>query len=372
VTFSGVITGQQADGVNQSIIINNLGNSPLTISNIRFSTASERGPWITANGTASTPAVGPFTFVGLPSSVPAQSSVIVIINFKPASSANYAAFVNVISSGGTSVFDVVGTGSDYPVAKLEFQTPDGTGWVAYDNSTYFTFGNVTENHTLNLKFRVSNVGGPNAGGLSLTVSKPPFGDSGIVGAVNNVDLAEGTIIYAGQNAAAAMYCSVPKSQVNVPAYNGSANWTMNLGDPNFGLRKIMFFCNAVSEQLGPGASTTNGTTTGTPIFEYVGCFQDSTANRQLETQIYDDQTNNTNEKCMAACQAKGWIFAGTEYQSEVSLPRVVHSRLMFHIGPGGLWNSISLGCHIIITDFLLYVVLVWKHDSEQYDGRGRL
>ena len=125
--------------------------------------------------------------------------------------------------------DVVASGSDYPVAKLEFQTVDGSAWVPFDNTTYFTFGNVTENTSRFLKMRLTNVGGNNAAGLSVTVSKPPFGVGGIIGSVNDVDLAEGTNLLPGQNATATLFCSVPKSQINVPAYNGTANWTMNLG-----------------------------------------------------------------------------------------------------------------------------------------------
>lgn len=49
VSFSGVITGQEASGVNQSVIINNLGNGELVVSSIQYSIISETGPWITPN-----------------------------------------------------------------------------------------------------------------------------------------------------------------------------------------------------------------------------------------------------------------------------------------------------------------------------------
>ena len=67
----------------------------------------------------------------------------VTINFDPLSSGNYDAFVLVSSNSGKALFDVVGQGGDYLVVKVEFQTPDGSGWVQYSNATYFTFGNVT-------------------------------------------------------------------------------------------------------------------------------------------------------------------------------------------------------------------------------------
>jgi hypothetical protein len=65
--------------------------------------------------------------------------------FNPPESGNYAVYVQVNSNGGSVVFDVVATGSDYPAAVLEFQKPDGSRWVKYNNLTAFTFGDVTEN-----------------------------------------------------------------------------------------------------------------------------------------------------------------------------------------------------------------------------------
>ena len=49
VSFSGLITGQQPGGVNQSVIFNNLGNGKLAVTNLQYSTVSEKGPWISAN-----------------------------------------------------------------------------------------------------------------------------------------------------------------------------------------------------------------------------------------------------------------------------------------------------------------------------------
>jgi hypothetical protein len=312
VSFSGVITGQQPGGVNQSVIFNNLGSANAVITSIKYSTISETGPWISANSSASGATVGPFTFIALPASIPGNGASTVTINFDPLSSGNYAAFVLVSSNGGSALFDVVGQGGDYPVAKVEFQTPDGSGWVQYNNATYFTFGNVTENTSRYLKMRVSNVGGSNAAGLSFTVSKPPFGDAGIIGAVNNLDLAEGTILYAGQNATASLFCSAPKAQVNTASYNGTANWTMNLGDPNFGLQHIEFFCEAIAPQYNNLGMPSNVK----GQYEYVGCFQENINNvRQLQLNVYAN-SSNTNEMCISACAAKGYIFAGTEYQQE--------------------------------------------------------
>jgi hypothetical protein len=156
LAFQGVITGQQSGCVNQSLLINNQGNSPLTIQSIQYSLKSDTGPWINPNATSSGPKAGAFTFIGLPTTIPGNSAVTITVNFDTSASGNFAAYVRVVSNGSTKVFDVVGTSGSAPVALLEFQTPDGTGWVQYKEGQNFTFGNVTENMTRSLKLRLTN------------------------------------------------------------------------------------------------------------------------------------------------------------------------------------------------------------------------
>jgi hypothetical protein len=121
-----------------------------------------------------------------------------MINFNPLTSGNYVAFVLVESNGGSAVFDVVRQGGDYPVAKIEFQTPGGSGWVSYNNASYFTFGIVTENTSLVIskcEYQMLEA----ATRLAFRPRSPnhPFGNAGLIGAANNIDLAERTISYAG-------------------------------------------------------------------------------------------------------------------------------------------------------------------------------
>ncbi|OAG41460.1 hypothetical protein AYO21_04402 [Fonsecaea monophora] len=341
VSWNGVITGQQAGGVNQSVVITNLGNSPLSISNIQYSIVGETGPWISPNGTRTATVVSAFTFYNMPSSVPPNSALTVPINFNPPRSGNYAAFVQIVSNGGTKVLDVLAAGSDQPQAVLEFQSLDG-GWVPFDNTTSFTFGNVTENTSRYLKMRLTNNGSANAAALSVTVSKPPFGVAGsIIGANNQVDLAEGTLVYAGQNLTATLFCSVPKSQLNVDPYNGTAQWTMNLNDPNFGKQHIQFFCNAVSEQAPPLDPVTQQ-----GIYRYGGCFKENNPGRQLQTAIYGG-VNNTNEQCISLCAAAGYIFAGTQYEQECwcgyNRPKTVVDDANCNFGCTGNVNEICGG-----------------------------
>ena len=310
VSFNGVITGQQQGGVNSSVLFINQGDGPLTISGIDYSQVSEGGTTVTPNNTAAGPQVGPFTFIDLPSSIPGKSEITVTVNFNPSTSGNFAAYLTVRSDGGNKILDVVATSGTYPIALVEFQAADGSGtWVPYSNTTAFNFGSVFEQQTKTLKMRLTNKGDPNAGRLSVTVSKPPFGVAGIIGAVNGVDLGEGTSLAAGESATANLFCSVPKSQVNVDSYNGTAQWTMNTGDPTAGKMFIQFFCSAVAEQVEPL------TADGSAVYRYDGCFVENNPGRQLSTQL-PGGADNTNDKCIAQCSAKGYKYCATQYQSE--------------------------------------------------------
>ncbi|KAG4434028.1 hypothetical protein IFR05_010482 [Cadophora sp. M221] len=309
LAFEGVIAGGQVGGVNQSAIFTNLGNADLSISDIQFSIVSEGGPFIPANGTATNPKAGPFTFYGLPTTIPGNSGVTVNINFDSSVTGNYGAYLKVVSNGGTKFFDVVGTAGSAPKALIEFQTPDGLSWVTFDPAKNFTFGNVTENTTRSLKMRVTNNGTSDSTRLSLTVSKPPFGVPGIIGANNQVDLAEGTNLSPGESATATLYCSVPKTPWNQAPYYGAAHWTMNLDDPTFGKHDIGFDCTAVTEQAPPLLSN------GLGLYRYAGCFKENNPGRQLKSAITATDTM-TSAVCIAACNAAGAIFCGMQYNRE--------------------------------------------------------
>lgn len=313
LAFQGVITGETLGGVNQSALFSNEGNTELVISSIEYSTASQDGPYIPANGTAKNPKVGPFTFFGIPSSIPANTVQTVNINFDSPTSGNFGAYIKIVSNGGTKYFSAVGTSGAPPKALLEFQTLNGGGWVPYSNSTPFTFGNVTQNSARYLQMRLTNNGPEFSARLSITISKAPFGGATIINANNQVDLGEGISLGPGESATAVLSCAVPKSQVNVDPYTQSALWTLNLNDPSFSKRGIEFDCTAVTEQYAPFTSNGNGTGT----YRYKGCYQGSAPGGKLTTRIYSSN-NNTNGMCMAACAAKPerYQYAGTEYHSE--------------------------------------------------------
>lgn len=312
VSFQGVITGNQIGGTNQTALFLNQGNTPLTITNIQYSLQSETGAFVPANTSASgMPQAGPFTFYGLPTTIPANSNAAVTINFDTPISGNFAAYLSISSTGGTAILDVFGTSGDSPLAKVEFQTPDGLGWVEYTPATpnNLTFSNVTENHTRSLKLRVTNVASVNSARLSLTISKLPFGVGGIIGANNQIDLAEGTTLAPGESANATLYCSVPKTQYNTDSYVGTAIWTFNSNDLSFGKHDVQFVCTAVAEQAPPLMANGDGQ------YRYVGCFKENNPGRQLKQQLYGND-NNTNQMCIAACAAGNYIFCGTQYNRE--------------------------------------------------------
>jgi hypothetical protein len=303
------IAGQAPDA--QAVIFANNGNGLLSFQNISYSQTSEKGPWVMPNMTSDGKVqVGAFTFSNVPANITGNSNVPVTISYNPSAPGNDAVYIKAFSEGGSSLLDVVGVAGSQPAALFQFQTVDGNGWVNYVPGQNFTFGNVTENTIRSLKFRIVNNGSSTAAPLSLTVSKPPYGLSGILGAANNIDLAEGTLIPAGQSQNATLYCSPPKVQVNTPGYTQSVQWTVNTNDPLSGKQFFTFMCNAVSEQGGPLYPN------GTSRYGYVGCAVDYINNRQLRTLIYTDTTNNTNDECTSACFAQGWTFAGTQYHQE--------------------------------------------------------
>lgn len=128
---------------------------------------------------------------------------------------------------------------------------------------------------------------------------------------NGIDLGEGTELTAGKSGTAQLFCSVPKSQVNVDAFVASSTWTMNTNDPTMGKQDIMFVCDAVAEQLGPRRANEQGR------YRYIGCFKENNPGRQLSTQLYGAE-DNENGKCMNGCAgaAGNFIFAGTQYHRE--------------------------------------------------------
>ncbi|KAH6874786.1 cell wall-binding protein [Thelonectria olida] len=306
INFTGVVVNQDPDG--QTVLLNNDGGAALNITSVSYSDSSATGPWQTYSGTGDIK-IGQFTLKNIPKSVDGGSATAVTVLFDSSSIGTFSAWVQFKTMAGDGIVSISGTVGSAPVALIEFQKPDGSGWVEYQEGQNFTFGNVTENTTKSLKLRVTNNAPTKGVSLSLTVSKPPFGVSGIVRAVNQVDLAEGTSLAPGQSATAVLTCTAAKSQWNVDPYNGTAQWTMNTNDPNMDKQFIQFFCNAVAEQAPPLLPNGQGK------YRYLGCFRDNNPGRQLTYQLLATDTMTT-PMCIAACAAKGYVFCGTQYHRE--------------------------------------------------------
>lgn len=365
LSFSPAVSGEQPGGVSQTVDFVNQGNSLLTIQSIHYSLTSDVGPCVHAIQTSSGTKIGPFTFGGLPPSILAQSTITVTVNFDTSRSGNFAAYLQIQSDGGKVNFDVVGTSGSAPIAQLEFQTTDKNGWVKYQAGKSFTFGNVTENTTRLLKMRLSNTAPSNSAKLSVTVSKPPMGVGGLIEAVNNIELAEGTSLAPGESAEASLYCTVPKAQWNGAPYKGTAHWTLNVDDPNFDKQLIKFDCLGVSEQSPPLQPD------GLALYKYIGCFKDNNPGRQLQTQIYSDSLNKI-AKCVAACAAKNLIFCGVQYNRECwggsNLPNQQVDEANCNYACAGDVNQICGGNGVGPAERGTYISLF--ADSSRYKGNA--
>ncbi len=304
-SFTDVVVGGGA--VTKTVLFLNQGNTSLSISSIKYSQAALNSLYsnITSAGTQ----VGPFTFTGLPSSVPPNTDVAVTVGFHPPTSGNYSVYLIASSSVGDQSLTVTGSAGPAPETLIEFQAVDGRGWIAYKPGVNFTFGNVTENVSKPLKMRVTNSGGPGAVAMAITVSKPPFGVAGIIGAASQVDLAEGTTLGPGESVTTTLFCSVPKAQWNTDPYDGFAEWTINTNDPKMGKQFVGFACKAVSEQARPLQPN------GLGIYRYSGCYKENNPGRQLKALLYGDN-NNTNGICITACASAGYTYCGTQYNRE--------------------------------------------------------
>ena len=180
VSFPGTITGENPSGIMRSFAMYNQGDSVLEIADYDLSSISESGPWLSEGSLAA----GPYTFDTLPTSIPARESVTINVNFNPISNGNYGAYLLLKSNGGNKYVTIVGTSGGYPVAKLEFEKPDGSGWQVFNKSDpnfAFDFGTVYQQETKTLKLKLTNAGGHDAAILGVTVSKPPIGAGQVVG-----------------------------------------------------------------------------------------------------------------------------------------------------------------------------------------------
>ena len=306
--FPKAITGQDAEGIDQSIVASNLGNRQLTVRSVLYSNSSTSGPFQTWSGQGDLIA-GRFTISKIPSAIAPNTDASINVNFNTSTDGYDSQYLLFVTDGGNASVSMTASSGPPPKALLEFQTPDESGWVEYVPGKPFNFGNVTEYTYKYLKFRVTNAAPKGAGALYLTVSKPPFGIAGLVRALTQSDLAEGTAMNPGESANATLICNAPYAQWDTEPYNGTAQWTMNTNDPTFDKQYIEFFCKAVAEQAPPLLPNGQGQ------FKYAGCWKDNTPDRQLSNQLFGDD-NLLIPQCIKACADQGYVFCGMQYHRE--------------------------------------------------------
>ncbi|KAB5547350.1 WSC domain-containing protein [Coniochaeta sp. 2T2.1] len=310
ITFNQVVVG--SDTSLDSVILSNPGKAVLNIQSIEFSEVGLTGPFAPANVTGTEAQFGLFTLSNLPSTIAASSQQLVTVGFNPATNGNHSLFVKITSNGGTAGITITASAGASPVALIQLEKPDGTGWQTWTlgSTAFMSFGNVTQNTERRLRFRITNTAPAGSVPLEVPISKPPFGIPGIISTANSADIGEGTIIKAGEYAEAYIVCTVPKTQWNTDPYTNVTSWVFNTNDRTLGKFEVPFTCTAVAQQGGPLKEDGQGK------YRYAGCWRENfPSGRQLKSQLYGDN-NNTADMCLKACEAKGFQYCGMQYHRE--------------------------------------------------------
>ncbi|KAL8339065.1 hypothetical protein RB598_007400 [Gaeumannomyces tritici] len=320
IIFSQVPLG--AGPTFQSVIISNLGKAALAIQSTQFSLVGPQGPFVDPTttpgqtgsndtaGTAGTSKIGHFTFSNLPStSMDPESQQAVSVIFDPTEIGNFTAYCVMTTSGGNAVISVTASTGAAPVAVLEWEKADGSGWVTWDKTSSLTFGNVLQNTEKGLKLRLRNGAPPGSLPLRITISKPPFGVGGIISTRTASELGEGISLDPGEVSEANMFCAPPKAQWNTDSYTGKVAWTFNFNDLSLGKVDVPFDCKAIAQQGGPLNSDSQG------VYRYIGCFRENNPSRQLAQQLGADNAMTSN-MCLQLCATKNYAYCGIQYHRE--------------------------------------------------------
>ncbi|KAK3327788.1 WSC domain-containing protein [Cercophora scortea] len=323
VDFQPLVLGSASasEGSSNTLVLQNLGKSTMQILGYAYTIDSPlsdtaRFTNITAgvNGTAALDHNGFFTAADLPavgSTVAPGSSVIIHLNFLCSTLGDFYTGVTVWTDGGIAYSILTGSANAQPVALLEYQTGEG-GWTAIppcpDLSTDCAFqldmGTSAGLTTSNMVIRFTNNGGSN---LVIDKSKPPMGS--VLGATNpNTDFHEGQAIKPGESAMGTLYFTPGSAPLNADPVVYSGAWTLNVNDLTFGVHVLNFTGTLKAPRVGPTKAD------GSPLFKYLGCYQDSTSNRIQTTQ--GNFVNNTNGLCQQFAVTSKAAFAGTEYTTE--------------------------------------------------------
>lgn len=215
---------------------------------------------------------------------------------------DYKTYFKVSTSGGEDSLILEGSASTAPIANFSISNSEG-GWLPQSNLV-MDFGNVAPGTTSSRKIRICNQGGSV---LKISKSKPP---AGIFRPEDPNSLHEEQAINVGDCAYATVLFITNAAGPNSPDQSYELTWTLNTDDLKFGVHVVDIKGTLVSKKVGPTNSS------GNPVYTYLGCYSDTKpGGRLLPNQQYAD-ANNNNGRCQTACQGKGTVFAGTEYQTE--------------------------------------------------------
>ncbi|KAK4984994.1 hypothetical protein LTR50_006268 [Elasticomyces elasticus] len=314
VDFGGLVLGVSGGSLSStlSFTIANLGSAPMTMlgysytkdgvgdSSIAFTNSTNNaGTWDLGMGftSDSLPAVGSVLQAGQSLSVPTTFSAV-------NGTGSYLSYFYVWSNGGSRSIILEGSASTAPKANFSISTSEG-GWLPESN-LLMDFGSAAPGDTLTRQIRICNEGGSV---LKISKSKPPLGD--IRTLHYNQDLAEELEIPVNTCSYGTVVFNPSQEPPNVPDYTATNQWTLNTDDQTFGVHVVQIQGVVHDRVVGPTFSN------GIPQFLYLGCYMDNAAGyRLLPNEAYADPANNTNGECQAACLARGYAFAGTEYMQE--------------------------------------------------------
>ncbi|KAH8649429.1 hypothetical protein BGZ60DRAFT_499074 [Tricladium varicosporioides] len=317
VTLPGIVVGSagSSNGTSSTFLIQNLGNSNLTILGYAYSDESN-GPFINITLGTNTPLDpnGVFSSPNLPvigSIIIPGGSVTASVIFTTSDVGNHFSILTVFSNGGSAFTILTGTAATVPVALLEQSTNEG-GWLTIPHCAIpsqecvyqIDIGTLPSTGSLFKTIRLTNHGGSD---LVITKSKPPEGT--ILGATNpTTDFSESLAIPPGNKSSATVYFQPGSIPLNSDPVVYSGAWTLNTNDLTFGVHVLNFTGSLVPPRVGPLLPS------GSAQFKYLGCFQDD-ANARIET-IASNNANNSNGLCQQQALTAKLPFAGTEFQTQ--------------------------------------------------------
>ncbi|TEY50792.1 hypothetical protein BOTCAL_0272g00040 [Botryotinia calthae] len=316
VDYGGIIITNGSDINPQSAIftISNKGLMPMTIMGYAY-TADELDDSpnfinsTTMNGTWDL-GFGYFSAVGLPeigSQIAPSSQISIQSSFEPTNgTGSYNSYWQVWSDGGSVNIILEGIASTAPITNFSISNGEG-GWLPQTN-LLMDFGKVAPGSSSSQQIQICNVGGSS---LEISKSKPP---NGVFHISDPTELHESQQIAVNDCAYGTVIFSANVEQYDKPDLLLNNTWTLNTDDVNWGVHVVEITGTVISKKVGPVNSTT-----GQTIYNYLGCFRESTIGpRLLPNQGYTPNvTANNNNMCQEACYGLAqYSFSGTEYTSQ--------------------------------------------------------